>query len=144
MAQRSATNHWKCYLLNGMTPLKKSPALHQRQGEVYLYDYATDTLIHTVVDVATGSVQTEYLQGVQMPLTTHEEARAVDLILADEQLWQTLSERYEIITGDSLLDMEQLQVKVSLFLADAMPDSGEPSCSTMWATSVCSGIALHH
>lgn len=101
---------------------KGSPAADLRQGEVYLYDYTTDTLIHTVVDVATGSVQTKRLQGVQLPLTIQEEARAVDLILADKALWHMLSERYELITGDPLEDMTQLEVKVSLFLADAMPD----------------------
>lgn len=93
-----------------------------RHGDVYLYDYATDTLIHTIVNVATGSVTTERLQGVQLPLTVREEERAVALIVEDRELWRLLSERYEIITGDPLEDMTQLQVKVSLFLAEAMPD----------------------
>lgn len=101
---------------------KDSPAEALRQGEVYLYDYTTDTLIHSIVDVATGSIQTKRLQGVQLPLTTQEEDRAVDLLLADKALWRMLSERYEIITGDSLEDLSQLEMKVSLFLADAMPD----------------------
>ena len=106
---------------------KGSSTQQMRQGEVYLYDYATNTLIHTLVDVATGSVKTEHLQGVQLPLTAHEEERAVALIVDDTALWRTLSERYKIITGDSLRDMEQLQIKVSLFLAEAMPDQVNPA-----------------
>jgi hypothetical protein len=98
-----------------------------RQGEIYLYDYATDTLTHSVVNVATGVVTTEQLHGVQLPLTAREEARALDIIVDDQLLWQTLSDRYAIITGEPLLDMTQLQVKVSLFLGDAMPDQVNPA-----------------
>lgn len=94
-----------------------------RQGDVYVYEYATDTLIHTVVDVQSGAVVTvERLQGVQLPLTAREEQHALALIEADGSLWPRLSARYQAITGESLQHLTQLQVKVSLFHADVMPD----------------------
>lgn len=94
-----------------------------RQGDVYVYDYATDTLIHTTVDVQSGAVITvEHVQGVQLPLTEREEARALALVEADRTLWTALATRYQTITGESLQRLEQLQVKVSVFHADVMPD----------------------
>lgn len=94
-----------------------------RQGDVYLYDYATDTLIHTTVDVQSGAVITvERVQDVQLPLTANEESRTLALIAADPLLWATLAARYQIVTGQALTHLEQLQVKVSVFHADVMPD----------------------
>jgi hypothetical protein len=94
-----------------------------RQGDVYLYDYATDTLIHTTVDVQSGAVTTvERVQDVQLPLTANEESRALALIAADPTLWATLAARYQSITGEALKHLTQLQVKVSVFHADVMPD----------------------
>ena len=94
-----------------------------RQGDVYLYDYATDTLLHTTVDVQSGAVITvERVQDVQLPLTANEESRALALIAADPLLWATLAARYQIVTGQALTHLAQLQVKVSVFHADVMPD----------------------
>jgi Cu2+-containing amine oxidase len=94
-----------------------------RQGDVYFYDYSSDTLIHTVVDVQSGAViSTERVQGVQLPLTEREEQRALDIVQADAALWSALAERYETITGEPLQRLAQLQVKVSVFQADVMPE----------------------
>jgi len=93
-----------------------------RQGDVYLYDYATDTLIHTTVDVQSGDVITvERVQGVQLPLTAQEEQRALALVAADTNLWADVTARYQHITGEALTTLAQLQVKVSVFHADVMP-----------------------
>jgi Cu2+-containing amine oxidase len=93
-----------------------------RQGDVYVYEYATDTLIHTVVDVQSGAVITEErVRGVQLPLTEREEERALALVEADTTLWATLAARYQAITGTLLQRLDQLQVKVSVFHADVMP-----------------------
>lgn len=95
----------------------------QRQGDLYLYDYATDTLIHSTVDVQSGAVvATERVQGVQLPLTQREEDRSLALVQSDTELWSALAERYRAITGEVLNDLSQLQVKVSLFHGDSMPN----------------------
>ena len=94
-----------------------------RQADVYVYDYATDTLLHTLVDVQSSAVITvERVQGVQLPLTVREEQRALALVQADNKLWSSLADRYQTITGEALAGLEQLQVKVSVFHADVMPD----------------------
>lgn len=94
-----------------------------RQGDVYLYDYTTDTLIHSTVDVQSGAViSVEQVQGVQLPLNQREEEHALALIQADSDLWTTLANRYQTITGEALERLDQLQVKVSVFHADVMPD----------------------
>lgn len=93
-----------------------------RQGEVYLYDYASDTLVHSVVDIATGKVTTKQMQDVQLPLTPNEETRAVELLQADTRLWQKLAERYAVITGEPLHDITEIETRVSLFLGESMPD----------------------
>jgi hypothetical protein len=94
----------------------------QRQGDAYVYDYATDTLIHTVVDMQSGAVITiERSQNVQLPLTEREEQRALALVQADSALWTALANRYQAITGEPLQRLDQLQHKVSVFHADVMP-----------------------
>jgi len=93
-----------------------------RQGNVYLYEYATDTLIHTIVDVDSGLLETERVQGVQLPLTPREKARALQIIQDDADLWSALAGEYRLITGETLNNVAQLESKVSLFLGNAMPD----------------------
>lgn len=100
----------------------KTAASASRQGDVYLYEYTTDTLIHSIVNVESGAVHVEKLQGVQLPLTAREKARALQLIRDDADLWSTLAERYRLITGEMLTDTAQLQTKVSLFLGESMPN----------------------
>jgi hypothetical protein len=93
-----------------------------RQGDVYHYDYTTDTLIHTAVDTASGMVTgVERVQGVQLPLTEREKQRALALIQAETALWTELAARYQTITGEPLQEISQLKVKVSIFHADVMP-----------------------
>jgi len=94
-----------------------------RQGDLYTYDYATDTLIYSIVDVASGEVTAvERLHGVQLPLNANEEQRALALIQADTALWSGLAERYAAITGAPLTQLNQLQTKVAVFHADVMPE----------------------
>ncbi|MFN8444357.1 MAG: hypothetical protein U0175_26475 [Caldilineaceae bacterium] len=94
-----------------------------RQADVYLYDYTSDTLHHSTVDVASGAVvATEKATGVQLPLTQQEEARALSLVRNDPTVWSDLTNRYHTISGEALNDLAQLQVKVSLFRSDSMPD----------------------
>jgi hypothetical protein len=100
-----------------------------RRGEVYLYDYTSDTLIHNVIDLANGSVESEQLRGVQLPLTAGEKERSLQLIRDDAELWSALVGGYRRISGETLAGFEQLEVKVSLFLATAMPDQVNPEAA---------------
>lgn len=98
-----------------------------RRGDVYVYEYATDTLVYSTVDLKSGAViTTERVQGVQLPLTGREKARALALVQADAPLWGRLAARYQAITGQPLTRIDQLQVKVSVFHADVMPGRLNP------------------
>lgn len=94
-----------------------------RRGDVYIYDYNTDTLKHAVVDLTTNeTIAVTEMQNVQLPLTERETNAALDLIFAHEQLRTELSRRYQSITGDELTSIDLLEVKAFIFRADSMPD----------------------
>jgi hypothetical protein len=94
-----------------------------RQADVYVYEYTSDTLIRTTVAVRDGAVlAVERVQGVQLPLSAAEEQRALALVQADAALWTRLADRYQTITAQPLHSLAQLQVKVSVFQADVLPD----------------------
>lgn len=95
----------------------------ERRGDIYVYDYGTDSLRYAVVDVATGQVLSqEEVKGVQLPLTVDEVARVLSIVDEDAALRTKLQEQYRRIAGQELTNLEQLQHKVSVFRADAMPD----------------------
>lgn len=94
-----------------------------RRADVYIYDYATDTLRRTVVDVASGAVHSEeVVQGVQLPLTQPELERALGIAYADAATRAVVEERYREVAGEVLQGIEQLGVKAFVFHADSKPD----------------------
>ncbi|MBV7330228.1 hypothetical protein KFU94_18655 [Chloroflexi bacterium TSY] len=95
-----------------------------RRSDLFTYDYSTDTLLHTIVDVESGEISSrETIQGVQLPLTDNEIERALTIADADDALRQRLAQQYQAITGESLSSITQLNVKASIFYADAMAES---------------------
>jgi hypothetical protein len=94
-----------------------------RRADVYIYDYATDTLRRTVVDVASGALHSEeVVQGVQLPLTQPEVDQALAIAYADDATRALLEQRYRDIAGEVLSTMEQLHVKAFVFHADSKPE----------------------
>lgn len=94
-----------------------------RQGEVFVYDYASDKLARVLVDLAAQSVlSTEEVQNVQLPLTDTEIARALDIVYADPVISQTVTEQYRAATGSELNSVADLNHRVFVFRADTMPD----------------------
>ena len=72
-----------------------------RRADVYVYDYATDELRYAIVNLTMNRVDHfEVVQGVQLPLTRNEAARAADILVADTSdvgvmLRQLYSDAYE-------------------------------------------------
>lgn len=99
-----------------------------RRGEGYIYNYDTDTLQRAIVLLdksgeTVGEPQIiETVQDVQLPLIPLEEKRALAILQSDEEAWQTIREQFKRITGGALTDIAQLNTKVIIFRADAMPD----------------------
>lgn len=101
---------------------KKSGGGQAREGAVYVYDYSTDELIHSVVDVATGAlIEQERVQNVQLPLTEGEEARAIALAWEDGPTRQVLDEQFVLVTGQTLQSLDQLRIKATILVAESLP-----------------------
>ncbi|MEZ4709967.1 MAG: hypothetical protein R3A44_22365 [Caldilineaceae bacterium] len=93
-----------------------------RRGDAYIYDYATDTLLFALINLASGEVDAqETYQNVQLPLTQNEIDRALEIAYADDDLRTELGARFQKLTGEMLLDLNQLKVKAFVFWADSMP-----------------------
>lgn len=75
-----------------------------RRADVYAYDYGTNEMHYTVVNLTTDSIDHfEKVQGVQLPLTQVEVARAATILLADDSgVGQQLYELYEDMFGQRL------------------------------------------
>lgn len=93
-----------------------------RLADVYSYDYSNDSLIHTVVDVATGEVRArELLRGVQLPLIAAEVERAAAIVMSDERTRERLEQAYLAVTGQKLNDISDIDFKAFVFHADTLP-----------------------
>ena len=93
-----------------------------RHADVYTYNYQTDTLTHTVINLANSKVlHSEDVQNVQLPLTEDEISRSRVIASNDQTLRTYLTKEYAAITGKTLRSLDQLEVKAFVFLAKSMP-----------------------
>ncbi len=93
-----------------------------RKADVYVYDYESNELIHSVIDLRSERViSTSRSQDVQLPLTAAEIERATDLVFGEEEQSRLLKDEYRRIVGQELLDPSQLNIKAFTFRADSMP-----------------------
>jgi len=87
----------------------------RREADVYIYDYSTDEVIHLIVDLEDRSVtRRERVQNVQLPLTTAEVKRAIDIVFVDEANSQAIGEEFYRVTGRRLESAQQIQYKALL------------------------------
>ncbi len=95
----------------------------QRRADVYTYDYRTNELIETLVDLNTSEVlKTQRKKGVQLPLTEKEIKRAKEIVFNDEDERQVLAYEYHRITSRPLTDTTELNIKAFTFVADSLPN----------------------
>jgi hypothetical protein len=103
-----------------------------RRADLYTYLYDSDTLLHAVVNLATGQVDSvETSQNVQLPLTQNETSSAIQLLLADATVMANIARQYQTITGTELTQPEtQLKLNALIYRADAMPNAnpGAAAC----------------
>lgn len=103
-----------------------------RRADIYTYLYDSDTLLHAVVNLATGQVDSvETSQNVQLPLTQNETGSAIQLLLADATVMANIARQYQTITGTELTQPEtQLKLNALIYRADAMPNAnpGAAAC----------------
>ena len=94
-----------------------------RMADVYSYNYQTDTLEYSVVNLISGQVlQSESKQNVQLPLTDNEINRARSIASEDLALQAQLESEFLTMTGQPLQSLNQLVVKAFIFLSKSMPE----------------------
>lgn len=95
----------------------------QRRADVFIYDYATNELIQSLVDLNTSKViSSTRKQGIQLPLTEVELKRAKQIVFDDEDERQILEHEYNRITSRVLSDTSELNIKAFTFTADSLPN----------------------
>lgn len=116
------TNQLKEVLLIERHQQKNAPK-GQRIADVFTYDYATNELIESLVDLNTSEViKTSRKQGIQLPLTQNELEKAKRIVFADEEERQILENEYRRITSRHLTDTNELNIKAFTFTADSLPN----------------------
>lgn len=94
-----------------------------RLADVYAYDYTTNETIISVIDLDTNKILSNKREkNLQLPLTDNELKRASDLIFADDEQRSLLDAEFKRITGKTLTDPQQLQVKAFVFHASSLPE----------------------
>ncbi len=115
-------SHRKEVLLIERHHQKGAPS-DQRRADIFTYDYATNELIESLVDLSTSEViKTTRKQGVQLPLTEKEIQRAKQIIFDDENEREVLAYEYHRITSQALTDTTELNIKAFTFTADSLPN----------------------
>ncbi len=102
-----------------------------RQADVYVYDYRTDRLIHTVVDTRRRLVLSRRtMQGVQLPLIDKEVARAMAIVMRDSVHRENLRAAFARVAGEQFLDLQQVDFKAFVFHADSLAQADtQPSAA---------------
>ena len=118
----SITNSSQEVLLIERNEEKGAPS-GQRRADVFIYDYSSNELIQSLVDLNTSEViRSESRKGVQLPLTNKELARAKQIVFEDEDEREILEDEFRRITSRDLSDVAELNIKAFTFHADSLPN----------------------
>ena len=102
---------------------KKGAPSNQRHADVFIYDYSTNELIESLVDLNTSEViRSSRTQGVQLPLTNNELKRAKEIVFDDEDERAILEDEYRRITSREMTNISDLNIKAFTFLSDSLPN----------------------
>ena len=102
---------------------QKNAPKGQRLADIFTYDYATDELIESRVDLNSNEViRTTRKKNVQLPLTQNEVNRAKQIIFNDENERRILENEYQRITGRSFTNTDELNIKAFTFTRDSLPN----------------------
>ncbi|MEE9493361.1 MAG: hypothetical protein V3W04_08300 [Gammaproteobacteria bacterium] len=119
---QSSTLDTELLLIERRPADKNQPSANGRLADVYTYDYRSDTLNHSVINLENNQIMdSEDLKEVQLPLTKNEIDRARSIVSQDTILRGLLEREYLKITGKPLQSLDQLEVKAFVFLASSMP-----------------------
>lgn len=95
-----------------------------RWADTSVYDYATDELITTVINLDTNEIiSVQRNREMQPPLSNNELKRAIGIVFEDEEEFSILQAEFTNITGEVLTAKQQLHIKAFTFFADSMPNT---------------------
>jgi len=95
---------------------------NKRWADSTAYDYTTDELITTVVDLDNNQVlSTKRTKNMQPPMAQNEIERAIAIVFQDDEERRILNAEFARITGSTLTSIDQLEYKAFTFFADSMP-----------------------
>ena len=102
---------------------KADISANKRWADTTAYDYSTDELITTVIDLDNNEVlSTLRSSNMQPPMAGSEIQRAIEIVLEDDEERSILNAEFSRITGTALTSIDQLQYKAFTFFADSMPN----------------------
>ena len=123
VAQADTANKTKEVLLVERHEEEKGADKSLRRADIFTYDYQTNELIETLVDLNTSEViRTKRSQGTQLPLTEAELERAKKIVFDDEDERQILEYEYHRLTSKTMTDTSDLNIKAFSFIADSLPN----------------------
>ena len=94
-----------------------------RWADTLVYDYATDELITTVINLDTNNViSVRRSRDMQPPLSDNELEKAMTILFEDDEEFSLLAAEFKQVTGEALISKEQLRYKAFTFFADSMPN----------------------
>lgn len=101
---------------------KSEMSENKRWADSTAYDYGTDELITTVIDLDNNQVlSTTRTKNMQPPMAASEIKRAIKIVFQDDEERSILNTEFTRITGETLTSIDQLQYKAFTFFADSMP-----------------------
>lgn len=102
---------------------KSEISANKRWADTTAYDYTTNELITTVIDLDNNQViSTERNRNMQPPMVESEIQRAIEIVFQDDEERSILNTEFSRITGQTLTSVDQLQYKAFTFFSDSMPN----------------------
>lgn len=101
---------------------KNAPS-DQRRADVFIYDYSTNELIESLVDLKTSEVlKTSRKQNMQLPLNDNELKHVKHIVFDDEDERAIIEDEFRRITSRDLTSIDELNIKAFTFRADSLPN----------------------
>ncbi|MGB1309845.1 MAG: hypothetical protein ACPG47_01475 [Leucothrix sp.] len=122
---------------------KSELSANKRWADTTAYDYNTDELITTVIDLDNNQIiATERTKNMQPPMAENEIKRAIEIVFQDDEERRILDAEFTRITGGTLTSIDQLQYKAFTFFADSMPNTVN-SASSACGAQRCAQLLLY-
>ncbi len=120
--QSESTSQIETLLIERHAVAKGAENQAARLVDVFTYNYDTNILNQTIINLSTNSVvSTTHNKEVQLPLTENEITRATEVVFGDQDEVDLINQAYQRVTGETLTQPDQLEIKAFTFLGNSLP-----------------------